>query len=376
MYLVASRPLAAFLPLAVLLMSVLFGWLHPLANGELYSGSLVLLILLALPGQFSAALGSWTLIGYVIGDFVLSGHSASAAACYQCNGLVDELIRVREPMLLSYVLLFGLIAFVPFLATTLRRATVGRHPSGDLAWAALGVAVQAVVQGALVFVWTNAYPPLIRPIFTWVGSSPTIEVIAPVQTQGMVLVALGVFGGAGRALLETLVPRFSPGAAAAIATRQLRVVRAMPARAPRVAFWLSAPLGGAFLTLLTAGVIGSWLEAVLLFTVFTASFLLRRVVWRVPVWADLMRRIPLVVRLAAGAVASYAIATLVLQISSEQTSFFPLVISTALSVLVIALLLPASPTATATTTSLHGRSQPAGVPDEPPTPAVLPETPQ
>jgi hypothetical protein len=274
---------------------------------------------------------------------MLSGHPAAVAACYQCKGVVDELIRVRGPMLLSYVLLFGLIAFVPFLATTLRRATIGRHARDDLPWAVVGVAVQGVIQGALVLVWTNAYPPLIRPIFTWVGSTPTIDVIQPVQAQGMVLVVLAVLGGAGRTLAEALAPRVSPSAAAAISARQLRIVRAMPARARLLPLWLSASLGAAFLTLLMAGVIGSWLEAALLFAVFTVSSLLRRFVRGLPAWAALMRRIPLVLRLAAGAGASYVIAIVVLRISSEQQSFFPLVISTALSVLVLALLLPAFP---------------------------------
>src|SRR2546423_11634303 len=107
-------------------------------------------------------------------------------------------------MLLSYVLLFGLIVFAPFLATTLRRVPTGRLDDGSPSWLVLRAALQGVLQGTLVLVWTNAYPPLIRPIFTWVGSSPNIQVIQPVQGQGGILVALGVLGAIGRTLVEAV----------------------------------------------------------------------------------------------------------------------------------------------------------------------------
>jgi hypothetical protein len=346
LYVVAWPPVAAFLPPVLLLVGLVFGWLHPLADGELYSGSLLLLAAMTLIPQFGAAFGIWTGLGYVIGDFVLSRHPQASESCFLCVGVLNDIIRIREPMVLSYVLLLALIVFVPFMATTLRRVTLGRWDSGAGPWLIVRAGLQALIQGLLVLVWTNAYPPLIRPFFTWRGYFPDLPSITSVQVNGGVLVGLGIAGGLGRVLLEAWANRSQVGAAEAIRSRLAHIVGTVPRTWSRLPLVLSAAIRGALLTLLIAGLIDGWLEAALVFAVFAGSIVLRRALLRVPMWTELITRVPLVARLLIGAAASYGITTLVLENTSEQVAFYPVVISIAASVVVMALLLPsASPPA-------------------------------
>src|SRR5690606_473239 len=101
-------------------------------------------------------------------------------------------------------------------------------------------------------------PLLIRPVFTWPGYSPSVQAIAPLQERGPLLALALAAAAAGRVLLERRLlvgpaARFSTVLGAGLATQSRHV---LPGR-------VRAVVAGVGITVLLSGVIGSWLEAVL-----------------------------------------------------------------------------------------------------------------
>jgi hypothetical protein len=95
-------------------------------------------------------------------------------------------------------------------------------------------------------------------------------------------------------------------------------------------------------TLLMSGLFGSWWEAGLFALTLTAALLVRRWLpgW-LPWWVRLVNRVPVVVRVLAAVAASWLVAHLVIEPAWYGTrSFFPVLLSATVSVLLLAVLLP------------------------------------
>lgn len=347
---------AAIVPV-LFVAAFLAGALHPLMSDSLYSSSLLVLAALALPGLFGSGFGAWTVLGYALGDFVINRRAGDYVGCFDCNLAVD-FARVREPMLLSYVLLAGLVVLVPFVAGTLRHQVLGRIEAAIRPSVIPRAVGQAISQGLLVMLWTTVFPPLIRPFFSWTGASPDTVAIRSVQVDGWVLIVLGAAAGACRILVESWASSRAERAAA-LRSCHARVNHVLPHRWPRLPLIVRAPLTGALVTLLVAGVIDDWLGAALLFVVFSLSVALRSAVGRVAPWSRLMNRVPLAIRLAVGAVASYLIGLAVVGAAGIGESFFPIVAASALAMPVMVLLLPPRTAPGAPRPGLHRRPPPA-----------------
>ena len=203
------------------------------------------------------------------------------------------------------------------------------------------------LQAALVWVWVQAAPTLIRPIYTWRGSSPTSEAMAPLQQDGLLLVALALLMGIARVVIERL-PAAQRAAAEARRDVQQRMAGKRALQPLRLPVWLAAALRSAFATYLLSGLIVTFLEGALFFGLTLAGQLLRGLVaTRLPPLSRTMARVPIVLRLVAGGLVSFALASLLVPLvwNSTQT-FFPIMIPTATSMVVFALLMPATPAAT------------------------------
>ena len=116
-------------------------------------------------------------------------------------------------------------------------------------------------------------------------------------------------------------------------------------QSPKLPVWLAAALRSVFATYLLSGLIVTFLEGVLFFGLTLAGQLLRGLVaTRLPPLSRLMARVPIVLRLVTGGLISFVLASLLVPLvwNSTQT-FFPIMIPTATSMVVFALLMPAAP---------------------------------
>src|SRR5207248_2470773 len=142
---------------------------------------------------FSSAIGWWMCVGYAVGDFLLYKHYGYL---YFQDSFVWQLVYARVPLLITYLLLAMLLVFIPLMSRGLSVQTLSRFPRGGSIVNAAAVVLQALVQGALVWVWAHTVPTLIRPVYTWRGDNPTVEVMSPLQEHGWVLIGLAALCGA------------------------------------------------------------------------------------------------------------------------------------------------------------------------------------
>lgn len=212
-YLRAWPAAAALAPIGCLLFGLLAGWTH-FSNSYIalsYTNSLLLMALLTIFSGLGGGLGVWLLAGYIFGDFLLFGHG-------EYMGAPSAQIMARLALPIAYLLLGKLVILAPVVSRGLRLQLLARlkltGTVGTAAGTAAHAAVQGALQAALVWVWVQAAPTLIRPIFTWRGSAPTSEAMAPLQQQGLLLVVLALLMGIGRVVLERL-PAAQRAAAAA-----------------------------------------------------------------------------------------------------------------------------------------------------------------
>jgi hypothetical protein len=114
LYLSAWPRVAAIAPPLALLLGLLLGWLH-FAPGETFTFSILVMALMLLVSNFSAALGAWLWLGYVVGDFFLFRRNIYSYS------VLEQFVHVRVPLLIAYVLLAMLLVFIPLLSPWLRR---------------------------------------------------------------------------------------------------------------------------------------------------------------------------------------------------------------------------------------------------------------
>src|SRR2546426_3315812 len=161
---------AAVGPLAALGIGLLAPWLWPGMN-NIYSESLVFLMLASASAILNWSLGLGLLLGYILGD---------VSHVMLRTGFLP--IRTLAGHVVGYLLLGILVVRIPQLAQKL---------AGGIRWqpsdATLRLSARAVLCGAacggLVLLWCQGTIVLIRPVFTWAGGQPPDDAVVPVQVH-------------------------------------------------------------------------------------------------------------------------------------------------------------------------------------------------
>jgi hypothetical protein len=286
-----------------------------------FTYSLLGLVVVVVIAGLSAALGLSLLLGYAVCDFFLFVH-------------VSQDATLRPALLVSYLLLAVLTVLTPLSARLVRRRSLPDPRRLGPAGRPLDALLAAVIAGGLVFMWAEASAVLIRPVFVWTeAGSPTDEAIHPLQQFGWVLAVVAAVVAALRAELEA-------GAGTEAAAEIARGLRRRATR--RLPPLVSAAIDGAFLTFLVGGLLDSWVEVPLvLAALFGISFLRRVGPSRLPVWPRLLSRIPMVIRLAVGVVATVFIGQAVISSQFALTqSLWPVAASVVAGTLVVTALVP------------------------------------
>lgn len=172
---------------------------------DVYSEWIGLMVSFVVLGAISGQLGVLAVLAFAFGDFFV-GHEVWTLSTYPYNAdsIVEQVIRTRAPLIISYLLLLVPVIAVPRLGKTLilRLGRTRRLPT-QLGWF---VATPMVLVTSWIGVrsWVAAAPTLLRPYFFWVGKQPTTEAIINLQEHGSSLVGAAVAATLSRQLVMGL----------------------------------------------------------------------------------------------------------------------------------------------------------------------------
>ena len=408
-YLTAWPMVAALAPLVLLLFGLLEGASHwsLLINdsvpspGEVtitFTQLLPLMVLTAAVSALSANLGLVLVLGYALGDFLIAGFRLTYAQGFEVIGSstldpVQSFLYLHLAQLISYVL-FLLLVVTPtlssrYLVPRLDWLTKGQEPASTV----VRVSALMIIQGAIVYSWTLSAPLLIRIFWAWTNDQPPLSAAYYLQEQGGWVVAAAVVGVAVREWLAHQARR-NPVVTQRI-ERQASALRAADTRrafSRQLPSYIRAILAAGVLTLLISGFISSLLWGVIIFLFLSFVLIARTSVlpslalWKK--WVGMIARIPVVARLAAGALISYILSEGIISFFENQPSadirtsesFLPVLISVGISLLIMTALVPpvsqlvATPTPARPPTPTSYGSPPPPIWSAPPTVQPPPPT--
>jgi hypothetical protein len=334
-YLVAFPALAAFLPPAAFALGLLTGWLRFGAE-NVFTESVVILVLAIVLAFLGAALGGLFAAGYALADFFLYQRPALGFD----RGLVAAL-QLRAALPLTYAGLCVVAIGAPLLVQLVRAQLPLGRVRGPDARVVLDTVLGAVLAGGLVFVALQSLPLLVRPLFTWQGRSPTVEAMFLVQGRALLFALLTAAVAGARVLAEYAAAVVDPEGLDEVADHlDLPEQHGWWERRSSLTRCVTGALAG---TYLLAGLITSWLEALLALAVLLGIEAVRWFVLpRVPAWARAMAAVPAVVRLVTAVALSAALSSWLLPDRFFGESFLPLLLATLLSLALVAATFPES----------------------------------
>lgn len=329
-YLTAWPRIAAFAPAAALMLGIAAGWLRFGGEQVFTQSHAVLGIAIAL-GLIAVQLGVLFTLGYAFADLVFARDHG-----FNADSLTDRFLLVAG-LLIVYLALVGLAAGMPLAVRMLRaQSSLPANASPDTR-----VITDMILGGffaaTLTYVYVQALPMLIRPLFIWQGASPSIDSVAPAQRHAWVFVLIALVITPARVLAEYAACVID---SSAIARRAglLDVPTPERWRFPGVARVVVSSLIG---TAVLGGLITSWKEATVLFGGLLAVNAFRTILPpRVPAWPRFVTRVPMLVRLPLALALSFLAAYLILGERLHGSSFLPLVWALLAGLLMVALLFP------------------------------------
>lgn len=338
----ASRPMVGLIaPLWGLFVGLILGVFHP-GFEDVFTESLFVLILIAVVGTLSGAVGLYLTLGFALGDLLLGDHPLWRFA------EAGDFGAKYGSLFISYLLFAMLAVGVPIAAKSLAAEFMLPVTTPRALRALVGLGSMVVITGLLVFVWLQSAPLLVRPVFVWAGQAPTVPAISAVQEQGTWVVALAVLAALGRAVMQALLAG-KVGEQDRMSQMEDRFhtsERVVPllSRLPLV---MRLVFRAALLTLVLAGLYAAYWQAVLTFIVLLAAQFLATMlsVRALRGYATFINKVPRLVRLAIVIVPVYLLGSVVLGFYVDQraTSFFPFLFLTIISAVLMSLLSPARP---------------------------------
>ena len=333
-HLMRWRPLAATAPAASFVVGAA---LTVVQTGPAFTSSLVIVCSMVLLGLSGVQLGLWAWLGYVVVNLPLGEHAVGFS-----TGTVGRSLGTATSVVMNDALLGVLAVGIPFalLAVRIEVRSLGWHRWIGDAGEAL---VYSVAAAASYYLWVQALPVLVRPVFTLQGGQPTPESIAPLQRWWGALTILALLGSTGRVLLE----RRAVGPEVLTAIRDANQHFTSVAGSRRLPPALTRVLAAAGSTLLLLGLVSNAVQAAITFAVLLVLLALRDRIHDAG-WLQPMATIPLFVRYAIGVMLCVVITRLTLAMFTRRLfglsvgwttdSFMPAWLAVLTSVAVIILL--------------------------------------
>ena len=335
--------LALVAPAVALLLGLWRGGWRP--EDELtYGYSTLALCAVLVVALASCAIAVWFWLGFVIGDLFVFDHPR--LVFFGSPSAADWLTKFLVPHLVSYFLLAALVVGAPLVALIIRGSVSGllarANPGARVAFAALAAGVFTGLHAGL---WTQSYPLLIRPLWTWRDMQPPADAIQPVQTHPVLIGVVAGIAAAGWAVA-------SFAAQDRIIGRRLHpIARTRPQRTlGSLGSVGTALLRAAVTTLLLAGLIPSLWPGLVSFAVLFLAFVAQLLVLpRTPAARWWTAKLPLPLRLAIAAGVGWLVAWQIGRTAYQTTfgitivtakDFSPLLYACVVAIAIMALLLP------------------------------------
>jgi hypothetical protein len=316
--------------------AVIFGYFRA-GMGVVYTESIPFLCLALVLGMFSPAASLVMLIVFVPLDF---------ASALQSHAL-DPLIPALAGRVVSWWLLFVLAVAIPLMCRGTPGAALASNRAADpIVRRLLGYGLAGLVCVVLVWLWTQAEPFLIRPVFTWSSAlgDPTTAAVVAVQQDWKTIATAALFGLMGFTLLRDALGSLDEEA------NEIRLSARLPsATETRL---LSEPwqvlvqiLSALFFTVMLGGIVTQAIDVVIVFGKLAfAGPGVRVALIYVPALVEAMTRVPWLARFLLGAVLGYTLALAINQalgVSQTASEFFSMVLSVAVGLFLFELFLEA-----------------------------------
>jgi hypothetical protein len=325
------RPVAAFGPPIAFVVGLLFPLFWP-GMTEVYTESLVFLILVIAGAILSGPIGVALLAGYIVGD--LADPQARYYGWWSLHAAGDAV---------TYLLLALPAVILPQIGRRMAEEVAERLSKESGARPALRAGLYGVAMSLLTALWCQAMIVLVRPIFTFVRSSPTTEAVVQVQTRWEWLALCAAIAAVARVSMESIVRR--PGSGEEI--RRLEEERwADPER--RSMHWRRLPLvarvalAAIVATLMLAGTYVTRWDALAVLVVIAAVKAWRAGLLGAPPgwWIQTVTRAPVLVRFIVAPLLGYVLARTILTVFWSRASLRPVMLGAVLTLIVFQVLFP------------------------------------
>ncbi len=331
-YLVAWPHFAAFAPPFVFLLGLLAGATR-FGGEQVFTQSAIVLLLAILFGFVSGQLGTMFVISYSVVDFI----TYESSNFFYGNFIVH--IQMRIALIITYVALAMLSIGIPLIIRLIRSQTPMPSPESGNIRVLADIMLGGIASSVLVFIYLQALPMLIRPLFIWRGDVPPVEAVTPLQGQAWLFAVVALIIAVVRIIAEYSAMSIEPTRVEQLATdiEQAQQGSTFLNIPYNLKPFVQATMG----TLLLAGLLDVWTSTISVFLGLTLINVARTVVAsKVTFWPTIMERFPVVIRLIIGFILAFLICSWILTDRLSGTSFQPLVWALLVSIFCIALLFP------------------------------------
>lgn len=313
-----------------------------------YGYSLLWLLVLLVVALSGCGVALWTWLGFILADLLVFDHPpVRPEQLFGDPSLTDQVRQFLLPHLVSYLLLGVLLLGTPLIALVARGSVIGLLSAAPgRVRIGFGATAAAVAAGLHAGLWTQAYPFLIRPVWTWRDRFSSVDPagIQPIQENPLWLGFPAAAAAAGWAVLSF------------VALQRITGQRYQPIARPQAdshPVWSVAGtvLKAGLVTLLLGGIMPRWWHGLITFVVLLAAFLAQQqLLPRTPAARWWTATLPAALRLAIAVAVAWVIAWQISTTAYDERfgrtvittdAFDPLLWAIVAGIAVVALLLPA-----------------------------------
>lgn len=337
----AWRGMSAIAPLLAFAIGFLVPQVWP-GMRTVYTESPLFMGLIIAGAILSGPIGVMMLLGHVIAMLVWGSTGVPLRARHQ--EWLDYFFRRWGSVLISYLLLAIPVIIVPRQGRWMAEEMPLPLKTSDTARVGVEAILYAVGCGVLIYLWCQAIPALIRPVFTWLKMAPRVEAISPIQQDWQWLVGAAITAALLRLLAERMVIGDSSRVTSIAGLQEQRWSN--PERHDE--FWRQIPtlirvlITSVIVSLLLSGLYESWVDALLVAAV-TAAFELWRagIVVRFPEWWErAVVKVPALLRFVIALVLGYFLSQWVITRQWRGDTFRPVLWATVSTLLIFYFLFP------------------------------------